>query len=132
MRFFLTVVIFLGLDALWLGVLAKNLYADALGSMLRTAQPGGQPLWAAAVVVYFALIVGITVFVLPKAGQDAWKALYWGALFGFVSYATYDFTNLAVLSGWSWTISLIDTAWGAFLCGVTACLVTFLARQWGA
>ena len=41
-------IIFLALDALWLGVIAKNMYIDAFGHLLRISngsiQPTGQPL----------------------------------------------------------------------------------------
>ena len=38
-----------------------------------------------------------------------------GAAFGFVTYATWDLTNLAVLKDFPFSIVPIDMAWGTFL-----------------
>lgn len=129
MRVIIAVITFLLLDAIWLGVIAKQLYIDNLGPLLRLNNNSITPLWLPAIIVYIALIAGIVLFVLPKANNQPVAALLWGALFGFITYATYDFTNLAVLSGWSWKISLIDTAWGMVICGVTSA-VTILVMRW--
>jgi len=45
-----------------------------------------------------------------------------GAVFGFITYATYDLTNLATLDGWSIKMTIIDLIWGT---SVTT-LITFL------
>ena len=39
-------------------------------------------------------------------------AAAWGALFGFMTYMTYDLTNMATLRDWPLALSFIDTAWG--------------------
>jgi uncharacterized membrane protein len=87
-----------------------------------------QPLWPAAIVVYVALIAGILIFVIPKAGGSIKLALFYGALFGLITYATYDFTNLATLQGWSTKISFIDTLWGMYLCATTAGVTVWLSK----
>ena len=119
-KIIVTTIIFLMLDGIWLGYLSKNLYLDNIGSLLRLDGNNIVPNWYAAVVVYVALISGILCFVLPKAGGDPLQALLWGGFLGFVTYATYDFTNLAVLENWSLKISIIDTIWGMILCGLTS------------
>lgn len=40
-----------------------------------------------------------------------------GLLFGAVAYGVYNLTNKATLPGYSWTMVLVDTAWGAFIFG---------------
>jgi uncharacterized membrane protein len=124
-----TTCVFLLLDGIWLGVVAKQLYANELGSLLKMSGGQMQPNWFAAVVVYFALILGITCFVIPKASGRCDLALMWGALFGFVTYATYDFTNLSVLANWPLRISVIDTLWGMVLCGLTSCITVFVIQK---
>ncbi|MDF1761586.1 MAG: DUF2177 family protein [Coxiellaceae bacterium] len=123
-----TTVIFLILDTLWLGFIAKHLYISYLGDVLRMNNGAIHARWGAAIVVYIALIVGITVFVIPKALGNPWYALLFGALFGFITYAIYDGTNLAVLENWSVTISIIDIAWGMVICGVTSALSVWICR----
>lgn len=122
-------IIFLALDALWLGVIAKTMYIDAFGHLLRISNGSIQPYWPAAIVVYIALIGGILSLVIPRCKNQPARALCWGAVFGFVTYATYDFTNLAVLSGWSLKISVIDTIWGMLICGITSWLTVKLNKN---
>ena len=42
-------------------------------------------------------------------------ALIYGALFGGISYATYDLTNLATLKGWTLLVTAVDMTWGVIL-----------------
>ncbi len=108
------------LDALWLGVVARDFYFSRLGSLLLD-----RPNWVPAAAFYLIHAIGIVVFVLPAAGS--WLGvLLLGALFGICVYAAYDLTNLATLRGWPLAVSLVDLAWGA---AVTAAAATaaFLA-----
>lgn len=43
-----------------------------------------------------------------------------GALLGLLLYGTVDLTNCALLRGWSWTVALIDMAWGTTACAALA------------
>lgn len=42
-------------------------------------------------------------------------AIFAGALFGLITYATYDLTNLATLENWPLKITIIDLIWGTVL-----------------
>jgi uncharacterized membrane protein len=119
-QIFIATGVFLLMDFIWLGFIAKNFYIQHMGSFLKISNGSISANYLAAAIVYFALIGGIIVFVLPKAGADPLLALYWGAVFGFVCYATYDFTNLAVIPNWSVLVSIVDVIWGALICGVTS------------
>lgn len=117
----IALVIFIAIDALWLGVVARGLYMSRMGDLLLQ-----QPRWLFAVVFYLLYVVGLTYFAIA-AGIDAgdWKvAALNGALFGFFCYLTYDATNLAVLRGYDPLIATIDTLWGTFLSGLAAALAT--------
>lgn len=100
------------LDFLWLGFIAKKLYYGELGGMLLE-----KPNMPAAIAFYVIYVVGVVVFVIsPALEKGSWQyALGYGALFGFVAYATYDLTNLATLKGFSLKIVAIDLLWGAAL-----------------
>lgn len=115
----LTIVV---LDALWLGVLARDFYYARLGSLLLE-----RPNWLPAAAFYLIHALGIVVFVLPAA--DAWPgAVLYGALFGICVYAAYDFTNLATVRGWPWAVSLADLAWGAAATAAAATASFFAVR----
>lgn len=110
------------LDALWLGVVAREFYKARMGQLLVE-----QPLWWAAILFYLIHAAGVAVFAVPPAvAAGTWTAaVLYGALFGFCVYAAYDLTNLATLRGWPMAISLVDLAWGAVVTAA-ATLVAFL------
>lgn len=122
----LTALTFLGLDLLWLGVLMKDTYRKEFGAFLAD-----KPNLPAAVIVYLALTIGLIVFILPRVFPNGTPkdALVLGALFGLVTYATYEFTNLALVKNWPLKIAIIDTLWGVVLCGLGA-LAMFYAAKW--
>lgn len=112
----LTIPVFFAIDMLWLGIVAKDFYRNQIGFLM------GDVNWIAAIMFYLLYIVGILVFaVLPGIESGSWvKALMLGAFFGFIAYATYDLTNLAVLKDWPLTVTIIDIIWGSVLTGAVA------------
>ena len=113
------------LDILWLGYLAKDLYIQSMGPLLRLDQGALAPNYFAALVVYVAIIAGIFIFVLPQTLHQPAMAGWKGMLFGCITYAIYDFTNLAILAHWPWWVCFIDVLWGSILCGVTSYITAF-------
>lgn len=115
--YLLTFAVFLVVDMLWLGVLAKNIYQKYLGSFLSD-----QVNWGAAFIFYFIYVAGISIFAIyPAVNKGSLQhALLMGALFGFFTYATYDLTNLATLKGWPLPIVFIDIVWGAVLTAIVS------------
>jgi uncharacterized membrane protein len=114
--YLLTLVTFLAIDAVWLGLIAKDMYRREIGHLLA---PNIR--WGAALTFYVIYIVGLLILVvLPRQGSPLLTVAALGALFGLVAYATYDLTNLATLTRWPLSVTLADLAWGAFVTGVTA------------
>lgn len=105
-------LIFLAIDALWLGLVAPRFYRAQIGFIMRD-----RPNFLAAGIFYLIFIVGVVYFVVNPAveAQSLSKALVAGAIFGFVTYATYDLTNLATLKDWPITVTIVDLAWGTTL-----------------
>ncbi|MFA9262240.1 MAG: DUF2177 family protein [Undibacterium sp.] len=115
--YLLTVPILFAIDMLWLGFFAKDFYRAQIGFLLRTEFN-----WVAAILFYLLFIGGVLFFaVAPALETGGWqRALLYGALFGFLSYATYDLTNLATVRDWPILITFVDLAWGTFLSSVVA------------
>ncbi len=111
--------IFLVVDLIWLNLIAKNLYQKEIGSLLLKT-----PNLIPAILFYLLFIVALLILVLIPGIQSysLVKTLLIGAVFGFISYATYDLTNLATLQGWSLKMTVIDLIWGT---SVTT-FITFL------
>ncbi|MEN8614925.1 DUF2177 family protein [Dehalogenimonas sp. THU2] len=113
----ITLVIFLGIDFLWLAVISKNFYREHLGNLLKDSFN-----LAPALIFYFIYIVGLMVFVIiPAIDADSLlRAAGLGVLFGLVAYATYDLSNLATLKGWPMTVVVADLLWGMFISGIVS------------
>lgn len=126
--FFIALVVLLILDMLWLGVIAKSLYFKEYAPWLRMEGGQLQPIWWATAIVYILLPLALVVFVLPLANGSVLWALLYGALMGAIIYGVYDFTCLALFRDWPVGIAFMDWAWGAFLCGITAAITTWVSR----
>ena len=115
--YLLTFIVFLTVDMLWLGIIAKNLYQKYLGDILSDKVN-----WIAAFVFYLLYIAGISIFVVYPAINkgSVFNAIFMGALFGIFTYATYDLTNLATLKGWPLPIVFNDIVWGAVLSAIVS------------
>lgn len=105
-------IIFLAIDAIWLGLVAPKFYKAQIGHLMSE-----KPNLVAALVFYLVFIVGVVYFVVNPAveAQSITKVLVAGALFGFMTYATYDLTNLATLKDWPITVTIVDLVWGTTL-----------------
>ncbi len=126
--YLLTTVFFFAVDMLWLGVVAKGFYQKQLGPILSE-----QVNWAAALAFYLLFVGGILLFVVFPALESGSlrRVVVLGALFGLVTYATYDLTNLATLRGFPPLVAAVDMAWGMVLTGTVAAVGFFLARRLG-
>jgi uncharacterized membrane protein len=113
----LALVLFLALDALWLGLVARGTYVARMGDLL--ADP---PRWGVAALFYVVYVVGLTYFAIaPGIEGKGWtSAALNGALFGFFCYLTYDATALSVIKGFDPVLAAVDVAWGTFLSAVCA------------
>ena len=121
--YFIALPIFFAMDMVWLGVAAKNFYSKQIGFLMKTNVN-----WLAAVLFYVLFIAGLVVFVIaPAVEKGSWvRALRFGALFGLITYATYDLTNLATLKDWPFALTVVDLTWGTVLAAsvsVATCLV---------
>lgn len=98
----IVIPVFLILDGIWLLGIANKFYKTNLGSLMRE-----QVNWFAISLAYLFLVLGIIFFVLLKVNSNL-QSLGYGAVFGFISYAIYDVTNMATLDGWTWKLSIVD------------------------
>ena len=120
--------VFFVIDMFWLGVVAKGFYRDQIGALMKP-----EINWIAAIVFYLIFILGLVIFVIgPAVEKGSWThALIYGALFGFVCYATYDLTNLAVAKDWPLLVTIVDLIWGAVLAASVSTISYFIAMKIG-
>jgi|ERR1700744_1907648 uncharacterized membrane protein len=121
--YFAALFVFVVLDMAWLAAMAPRLYRPTLDNIL-IAEVNLPP----AIMFYLFYPVGLVVFALIPAlkSESITIAAAYGALFGFLAYATYDLTNYSTLRNWTIQLTIIDLLWGTML-SATAATVSYLA-----
>lgn len=119
-------LVFLIIDAIWLGLVAPKFYKEQIGHLMAE-----KPNFYAAILFYLIFIVGVVYFVVNPGieANSITKIIIAGMLFGFMTYATYDLTNLATLKDWPLKVTIIDLIWGTSLSTVIG-VVTFYIYNW--
>lgn len=105
----------LALDAVWLTL--RSSYHSRLFQAVQGAPLQMRLLPAIGVYLLLPLIVVLSAVKGARSTADATRR---GALTGALLYGFYDLTNYATLRGWTATMTVTDTAWGAFLCSIGA------------
>jgi uncharacterized membrane protein len=124
--YFLTLTIFLAIDSLWLGFVAPKFYESQIGYIMAD-----QPNFLAAGVFYLLFVFGLVVFVIEPGvrGDSLLQTVLRGALFGLVTYATYDLTNLATLKGWPILVTVVDLIWGTVLSSAVTLISVWVGKR---
>jgi uncharacterized membrane protein len=114
--------VFFMIDIIWLTLVARKFYNRHLGFLMRPDVN-----WYAAIIFYLLFIAGLIVFVISPAleKRSLIHALLFGALFGLITYATYDLTNLATLKDWPVIVTVVDLLWGMVLSAAVSA-ITYL------
>jgi uncharacterized membrane protein len=112
-----TLVVFVGVDFIWLGRMGDAFYRPAMGGMAMDGFRLGP-----ALVFYLLYACGVLFFAVnPALASGDWKtALLNGLVLGLVGYGVYDLTNQATLKTWPLALTLVDMTWGSFLTGLAA------------
>ena len=110
--FFVSVVIFVAIDAVWLGKIAPKMYKQYIGHLMAE-----KPNFAAAGFFYLIFLFGLVYLsVIPAfESQSISKSVINGLVYGVACYATFDLTSQAVFKKWPSKITVIDLIWGGFL-----------------
>jgi uncharacterized membrane protein len=118
--------VFLVVDLIWIGIIARTFYQDQLGFILASS-----PNWTAAIIFYLMFVAGLLFFaVVPGLKETGLKdSLFRAALFGILTYGTYDLTNLALIEGWPVLVTVVDIIWGMIL-SITVCMVSLKAGRY--
>ena len=120
-------LIFLIIDVIWLSITVKSIYRPALGTLLND-----KPVMWAAVLFYLIYVISLAMLVLRPAlvSQSVFDAFWMGAIFGFVTYGTYNLTNMATIKDWSAQIVFIDLVWGSILTSFSAAASVYITKNY--
>ena len=124
--FLIALPVFFVIDMLWLVLIAKNFYQKQIGFLMNPDIN-----WVAAIIFYLLFITGLIIFVIsPAIEKYSWlHALLFGALFGLITYATYDLTNLATLKDWPLLVTIVDLIWGTVLAASVSVITYLIASR---
>ena len=124
--YFITLAIFAGIDALWLGFVAPQFYRSQIGHLMAESVN-----LLAAGVFYLLYMAVLLYFVVEPAYRrgNIKDATLGGALFGLVTYGTYDLTNLATLRDWPVLVTVVDLAWGTILTAAVAAVSVWVGKK---
>jgi uncharacterized membrane protein len=124
--FIIALPVFFVIDMVWLAIVAKKFYQEQIGFLMKPDIN-----WFAAIIFYFLFIAGLVIFVIsPAVEKHSWvHALMFGALFGLITYATYDLTNLATLKDWPLLVTVVDLIWGTVLGSFISLITYFIANK---
>ena len=119
-------LIFLIIDVIWLSFATKSFYRPLLGNLIAE-----KPVMWAAALFYILYVFGMALIVIqPCIGSEGiFKTLYTGFIFCLVAYGTYNLTNMAVVNGWSPTVTFVDMFWGGSLTAVSATTGLYIAKK---
>ncbi len=125
--YLVALVAFLGIDLVWLTVVAQTFYQKQIGHLMAP-----KPNLLAAGIFYLIFIAGLVAFVITPAleKKSLMHAVLMGAFFGLVTYATYDLTNLATLKNWPILVTVIDLLWGMTLSASIATITYLIADKY--
>jgi uncharacterized membrane protein len=87
--------------------------------------------WIPALIFYLIFTSGILLLVVIPASDKSSlpQAMLMGALLGFVSYSTYDLSNMATLKNWPIKVVLADIIWGTILTAILSLISYSIAQS---
>lgn len=126
--FITAILTLLFLDYIWIGIIYKNNYMNAIASVQGSELTVR---YGSAIVVYLAIATMIIVWVLPRVeavtknkSDLMMNSFKYGGLLGGLSYAIFNFTNNAIFKNWTLETAIVDTLWGSFITGATTYVLT--------
>ena len=124
--FLVSFITFLVLDAIWLRLVARGFYSKHLSLYLTD-----NVIWSSALIFYVIFNIGLLIFViLPSIDKNSYMTLVvYSLLYGLVTFATYDLTNLATIKDWPIIVSVVDMLYGMFV-AFSSASVAFYANKY--
>jgi uncharacterized membrane protein len=106
MIFLLILTTLLFVDGLWLFMMA-NWYKFQLKAIFS------QKINYLPVFLFYPMYAFALFYFVFSRSHNLNELILNAFFFGFICYGTYNLTNMATLSAWTWKVSIIDTLWGA-------------------
>lgn len=115
--FLLLAFIIILLDLLWLNFTVKESWQNNVRNVQKSEL---EVKVHYAIMCYIFIIVGVYIFA---------DNLYKSFIFGFIAYAIFNLTNLAIFKYYSLKKAVIDTFWGGFLVLSSVFIVSKISKN---
>ena len=113
--FFISLLVFLAIDAPWIYWCVLPLYRHQLGAQALAFRP------LPALIFYTIFLSGLVFFVYQHKRYDSlFNAAWLGFVYGTVTYATYALTSYAVFAMYTALLAFTDILWGGVLCMIVS------------
>lgn len=114
-------IVFLILDVSWI-----TFFSRYFSPMIEKIQKTPFKLnYVGAILAYLVMIVSYYNLVFDGDQPNYFKA----ALLGFAIYGTYEFTNLATITGWDYKILIVDILWGVFVSVISLYITNLIYKR---
>lgn len=115
------------LDLFWIGYFMRERYINWLIHLIRPAAHMNVTHIVSVIIVWCLIIAGMYGLVLPRVRYENFVNTWlYGALYGLIVYGVYECTNYTVIYSWQPLMVVIDTLWGAVLCGTITVVFKYL------
>jgi uncharacterized membrane protein len=124
--YFAALITLMTADYFWLGTLMADFYKSHIGDVLLA-----QPRLVPALGFYLMYIAGLLFFAVSQgvAKHSLLSSIVRCALFGIVSYGTYDLSNWATLTMWTADITAADMIWGATVSAISGAVAHLILSR---
>ena len=121
--FAIALIFFCIIDFAWINYVVMPIYKQELAGLMELKI-------IPAVLFYVIFLLGLIFFVInPNQGSSLLNIFMIGALYGLVTYGTYDLTVYATLNIFSLKIVITDILWGMVLSGLVATLTVYTSSK---
>jgi uncharacterized membrane protein len=121
--FFIALLFFCIIDVFWIYFVATPMYKKEVASLMQLKI-------LPAILFYIIFLLGLIFFVInPNHGNTLVNVFMIGALYGLVTYGTYDLTVYATMNIFSLKLVVADILWGMILSGSVATLTVFTTTK---
>ena len=129
LTFLIILVIMVGLDFIWLGIINKSYFAD----MIKKLNCGGnvKTNWTSIIITYLVMAFTLYYFVFYLAEDDITlgTVVMRAIIAAMGTYVVFDFTLMNMASAWGWNDAIKDIIWGNVLYTTVAVITYYLVYK---
>ena len=109
---FITMIVMLAIDLPVIKYVIQPAMQRTVGGLMAKKPD------ALAGLVFYLGYTPIVTFLSQQGSDSLADVVLRGLLLGLAAYGTYEFTNKAVMKGWTYRLAIADTLWGGVLTAV--------------